>query len=181
MAQFCTCDKQIVVVALFFLPSTCKHHLTSTVRNTAELIPSAISYSPFSFGLVKLYSLPGPNILIKRNNIYLSAQVYLNTFILESNRCCHYTNECCLLHQLAPTFKLHYRELSNFSYGRVSEDQQEEDRELSFSALWKGIYQLRTDVLLTNTATTWREGKGRLCLARSAHCLKEVDRRGNVI
>lgn len=181
MAQSCTCDKQTVVVALFFLPSMCKHHLTSTVRNTAELIPSAISYSPFSFGLVKLYSLPGPNILIKRNKIYLSAQVYLNTFILESNRCCHYTNECCLLHQLAPTFKLRYRELSNFSYGRVSEDQQEEDRELSFSALWKGIYQLRTDVPLTNTATTWREGKGRLCLARSVHCLKEVHRRGNVI
>lgn len=57
MAQFCTCDKQIV----FF--SICKNLLTSTVRNTAELIPSAISYSPFSFGLVKLYSLPGPNIL----------------------------------------------------------------------------------------------------------------------
>lgn len=36
---------------------------TSTVRNTVALIPSAISYSPFSLGRVKLYSLPGPNIL----------------------------------------------------------------------------------------------------------------------
>lgn len=36
---------------------------TSTVRKTVALIPSAISYSPFSLGRVKLYSLPGPNIL----------------------------------------------------------------------------------------------------------------------
>lgn len=36
---------------------------TSTVLNTVALIPSAISYSPFSLGRVKLYSLPGPNIL----------------------------------------------------------------------------------------------------------------------
>lgn len=61
IAQLCTCDKSIFF--FFSSPLFCKNHLTSTVRNTAELIPSAISYSPFSFGLVKLYSLPGPNIL----------------------------------------------------------------------------------------------------------------------
>ena len=59
--------------------ATCKHAChgggwkkkelhTSTVRNTVALIPSAISYSPFSLGLVKLYSLPGPNILKDTSN-----------------------------------------------------------------------------------------------------------------
>lgn len=44
------------------------HTHTRTVRNTVALIPSAITYSPFSLGLVKLYSLPGPNILKDTSN-----------------------------------------------------------------------------------------------------------------
>lgn len=44
--------------------------LTKMALNTAELIPSATSNSPFSLGRVKLCSLPDPNILKQRSSRY---------------------------------------------------------------------------------------------------------------
>lgn len=41
--------------------------LTRIALKTVELMPSATSYSPFSLGLVKLCSLPEPNILKHTN------------------------------------------------------------------------------------------------------------------
>ena len=45
-------------------------------RNTVELIPSATSYSPFSLGLVKLCSLPEPNILEEDSFKFIIAIIF---------------------------------------------------------------------------------------------------------
>lgn len=44
---------------------------------TVELIPSATSNSPLSLGLVKLYSLPDPNILRERKTFGLKLTIPL--------------------------------------------------------------------------------------------------------
>jgi hypothetical protein len=49
---------------------------TKMARNTVELIPSATSYSPFSLGLVKLCSLPEPNILEEAGFEFIVAIIF---------------------------------------------------------------------------------------------------------
>lgn len=53
--------------------------LTRIALKTVELMPSATSYSPFSLGLVKLCSLPEPNILKHRNfELFSNATIIRN-------------------------------------------------------------------------------------------------------
>lgn len=55
-----------------YIVKTERERLTRIARKTVELMPSATSYSPFSLGLVKLCSLPDPNILKQRRWALLS-------------------------------------------------------------------------------------------------------------
>lgn len=78
------------------------------------------------------------------------------------------------MQQQAPTSQ---QELSNFSFGRVSRGGSRRGCSIIIFPIQEGGYQLGTDVLLTDQANTWGEGKRRPCLAKSVHFLMELDQR----